>query len=120
MRDCVVTCGFGTSGVDNQLKSQIIQGCGSDTLRRDASEKESISLADLLKMGKTTEIVDVYLKSAYNRRDSASEGASSDLGINRLQLDRSQIQEIGIRSHGLTTTISFNLFYYFFYPIVKK
>ncbi len=86
----MVTCGFGTSDVDNQLKSQIIQGCASEKLRRDALEKESISLEDLLKMGKTTEVEDVYLKSASSRKDNVCSNNVNGMGINRLRTDRNQ------------------------------
>jgi hypothetical protein len=69
LRDCVVTREFGTGDVDNQMKSQI---------------------ANLLIMGKTTEVVDVYLNSAGSRRDSACSSHINGMSINRLNTDRNQ------------------------------
>ncbi len=59
LRSCVTTCGFGATDVDGQLKSQIIQGCLSDKLRRSALEKESNKLEELISMGKVAESVDL-------------------------------------------------------------
>ena len=42
LRGCVSTCGFSSGEIENQLKSQIIQGCISDKLRRGALKEKAL------------------------------------------------------------------------------
>ena len=64
LRGTVNTCGFATGHEESQLKSQIIQGCLSENLRRNALEKENLSLEELLKMGKIGESVANFMKAS--------------------------------------------------------
>ena len=60
LRSSATSCEFG-SDQDNQIKSQVIQGCQSLSLRRNALEKENLLLSELIKMGQNTEAVDEYM-----------------------------------------------------------
>jgi hypothetical protein len=88
LRSCVTTCGFGAADLDGQLKSQIIQGCLSDKLRRSALEKESNKLEELISMGKVAESVDLYMKSANSRSDIAIGSSIYCEKVNRVDFNR--------------------------------
>jgi hypothetical protein len=60
LRELEKPCAF--SDKDNELKSQIIQGCISDKLRRRALEDESLDLSKIINLGRTLESVESHLK----------------------------------------------------------
>ena len=85
LRASATSCEFG-SDQDNQIKSQVIQGCVSLNLRRNALEKENLLLSELIKMGQNTEAVDDYMVSSRRSTACGYQGtAGNSVGnINRL------------------------------------
>jgi hypothetical protein len=87
VRGSASSCSFTATDVDNQVKSQVIQGCSSLSLRRAALEKESLVLAELIKMGLNTEAVDEYLLSSDGHKACGYQSGVAANSINRLATD---------------------------------
>ena len=87
VRGSASSCSFADTDIDNQVKSQVIQGCSSVSLRRTALEKQNLVLAELIKMGLNTEAVDEYLLSSNGNITCGYQSAAASNNINRLVTD---------------------------------
>ena len=88
-----VTCEF--TNVDFQIKTQIIQACTSQRLRRRALRESDISLADLLLYGRTLERSEQEAQSM----ERSSELPSADYVVNRVKTFSLQSKSHASKSH---------------------
>ena len=81
-------CGFEGDDLNTQLKNQIIQSCFSDNIRKRALEKDSITLKELVTLGRTLEAVDSHMKVIRQQDQIFGSRTNDEENINQMKLSK--------------------------------
>lgn len=86
LREIIKTCNYSSTSVEDELVTQIIQGCNSEKLQSRAMEKE-IKLTELIALGKTIEAVELQM-SELKKKTLNVDYCAGDACVNQVSTRR--------------------------------